>query len=106
MILIFTRPHATVSQFIDWFKKGHGQEKNLFQVGLWWYYPDNESFVWMRQQVFRDHIMRKKGISDKAFLAPLTVDDNRKKENLILVSLPKSCNLSGLLLFVNDLIML
>ena len=38
-------------------EEGHVPGKNFIQVGLRGYYPDEESFVWMREQGFRYHTM-------------------------------------------------
>jgi len=38
-------------------EEGHVPGKNFIQVGLRGYYPDKESFEWMRQQGFRYHTM-------------------------------------------------
>jgi agmatinase len=38
-------------------EEGHVQGKNFIQVALRGYYPDEESFEWMRQQGFRYHTM-------------------------------------------------
>ena len=38
-------------------EEGHVPGKNFIQVGLRGYYPDAESFVWMREQGFRYHTM-------------------------------------------------
>lgn len=38
-------------------EEGHVPGKNFIQVGLRGYYPDEESFIWMREQGFRYHTM-------------------------------------------------
>jgi arginase family enzyme len=38
-------------------EEGHVPGKNFIQVGLRGYYPNEESFVWMREQGFRYHTM-------------------------------------------------
>jgi agmatinase len=38
-------------------EEGHVPGKNFIQVGLRGYYPDKESFEWMREQGFRYHTM-------------------------------------------------
>ena len=38
-------------------EEGHVPGKNFIQVGLRGYYPDEESFAWMREQGFRYHTM-------------------------------------------------
>lgn len=45
---------AWVKQLIQ---EGHVPGKNYIQVGLRGYYPDRESFEWMREQGFRYHTM-------------------------------------------------
>lgn len=46
-------------------KEGHVKGKNFIQVGLRGYYPDKESFEWMRKQGFRYHTMAE--IQDKGW---------------------------------------
>jgi len=52
-------------------EEGHVPGKNFIQVGLRGYYPDEESFTWMREQGFRYHTMAE---VEKRGWAPVMLD--------------------------------